>query len=49
MTLAFILFSGLMLLAACDIPTPVRYPISGIPCGPDDPVHDLRPHRLAPI
>lgn len=34
--------AGTFALAACDQPRPTCYPLSGQPCSPDDPVHDLR-------
>ncbi|MEY3004326.1 MAG: hypothetical protein RLZZ491_1502 [Pseudomonadota bacterium] len=48
-TLALLALAGLLALAACGAPPPRCYPISGQPCSPDDPVHDLRPGWMAPM
>lgn len=39
---ALLFLSGLFALSGCGCPPPVRYPISGEVCAPDDPVHELR-------
>lgn len=36
------------LLAACTAPEPTTYPVSGQPCAPEDPVHDLGPDDCTP-
>jgi hypothetical protein len=39
------IFAIMWLVAACEEPDPgaggASYPVSGAPCSPDDPVHDL--------
>jgi hypothetical protein len=40
--ITFLMLGFMLSLAACDQPRPTCYPISGQPCSPDDPVHDLR-------
>jgi hypothetical protein len=39
----------LIWLSGCTATSPTRYPISGEPCAPDDPVHDLRADMIPPI
>lgn len=36
-----LLLSCFVGLTACEEPAPATYPVSGQPCSPDDPVHDL--------
>lgn len=36
------------LLAGCEKPEPATYPVSGRPCAPDDPVHELAHTNCVP-
>jgi hypothetical protein len=42
-TLFLMALAGMLTMAACNQAPPGCYPISGQPCSPDDPVHDLSP------
>lgn len=43
-----LIIGSISLLAACEKPEPATYPISGQPCSPDDPVHQLGPIDCVP-
>jgi hypothetical protein len=47
--LCLMALAGVLALAACDRTPPRCYPISGQPCAPDDPVHDLSPGGVMPV
>lgn len=36
-----LIFCTAWLVAGCEEPEPTTYPVSGQPCSPDDPVHEL--------
>ena len=49
MTATLVLCLALTWLSACTDTPPTCYPLSGKPCAPDDPVHDLRPDVIPGI
>ena len=49
MTATLVLCLALTWLSGCTDTPPTCYPLSGKPCAPDDPVHDLRPDMIPGI
>ncbi len=44
----FLIVCAVSIVAGCEGPAPTTYPISGRPCSPDDPVHQMRPIDCVP-
>ncbi|MDE3120608.1 MAG: hypothetical protein KGK00_02440 [Paracoccaceae bacterium] len=40
---------GVLTLSGCESPERGTYPLSGQPCSPNDPVHDLSGNCLPPL